>query len=190
MVYRDNSLIPTEAIRLCALGELALKPRHYADLAQSVRHFVQRIAGPSLELLGPSLELLRVEGLIAPVDGAGMADNALLRLTAEGRAALTKLLTAGIRAQANEFTKLVIALKLRFLELLEPAAQLSELDRLVEVHERERARLNDLRQSQAQEPSPLLAWLDLEIAQIEARLAWCQALVRRLETATAPSPAA
>src|SRR4051794_37480294 len=110
MVYRDNSLIPTEAIRLCALGELAHGPRRYADLAQSVRHFVQRITGPSLDLLGPSLELLRVEGLIEPVDGDGMVDNALLRLTEMGRSSLVKLLTAGIRTQANDFTKLVIAL--------------------------------------------------------------------------------
>jgi hypothetical protein len=190
LVYRDNSLIPTEAIRLCALGELALRPRRYADLAISVRHFVQRVAGPSLELLGPSLELLRVEGLIEPVDGEGMADNAVLRLTLSGRALMLKLLTASIRAQANEFTKLVIALKLRFLELLEPEAQLGELDRLAEVHERERARLVDLRQSQAGEPSHLLGWLDLEIGQVESRLAWCQAQVRRLAAALAASPAA
>jgi DNA-binding PadR family transcriptional regulator len=181
MVYRDNSLIPTEAIRLCALGELAHGPRHYAELAQSVRHFVQRITGPSLELLGPSLELLRIEGLIEPVDGQGIADNALLRLTDTGRETLVKLLTAGIRAQANDFAKLVIALKLRFLDLLEPEARLNEVERLSEVHERERARLIDLRRAQAGEPSPLVDWLDLEIAQVEARLAWFQDLARRLQ---------
>ncbi len=189
MVYRDNSLIPTEAIRLCALGELALRPRHYADLAASVRHFVQRIVGPSLELLGPSLELLRVEGLIEPVDGQGATDNAMLRLTASGRSTLTRLLTAGVRAQGNEFNKLVVALKLRFLLLLEPEEQLIEADRLVEVHERERARLLDLRQSQADEPSQLLDWLDLEIAQVDARLAWCQRLVQRLQQVALAAPA-
>jgi DNA-binding PadR family transcriptional regulator len=179
LVYRDNSLIPTEAIRLCALGELALAPRRYADLAQSVRHFVQRITGPSLDLLGPSLELLRIEGLIEPVDGQGMADNALLSLTQSGRATLLKLLTAGIRAQASDFTKLVIALKLRFLDLLEPAARAIELDRLVEAHERERARLVDLRQAETKEPSPLLDWLELEIRQVDERLAWCQQQLER-----------
>ncbi|MBI1778688.1 MAG: hypothetical protein HYR63_25380 [Proteobacteria bacterium] len=181
MVYRDNSLVPTEAIRLCALGELAQEPRHYADLAASVRHFVQRIVGPSLELLGPSLELLRVEGLIEPVDGTGIADNPLLRLTDAGRASLMKLLTAGIRAQANELSKLIVALKLRFLYLLEPAQQLVEADRLVEVHEREQARLIDLRMSQAAEPGALADWLDLEIRHADERLAWCRTLVRRLQ---------
>ena len=45
-MYRDNSLIPAEAVRLAALGELARAPRIYADLAVAVRHFVQRLVGP------------------------------------------------------------------------------------------------------------------------------------------------
>jgi hypothetical protein len=59
-MYKDNSLVPSEAVRLAALGLLARTPRAYADLAREIRHFAQRIVGPSLELLGPSLELLKV----------------------------------------------------------------------------------------------------------------------------------
>ena len=32
-MYKDNSLIPTEAVRLAALGTLHEGPRRYADLA-------------------------------------------------------------------------------------------------------------------------------------------------------------
>ena len=33
-MYRDNTLIPTEAIRLAALGTLAMRPMRYGDLAR------------------------------------------------------------------------------------------------------------------------------------------------------------
>ena len=36
-VYKDNSLIPTEAVRLAALGLLTEGPRSYAELADEVR---------------------------------------------------------------------------------------------------------------------------------------------------------
>ena len=83
-MYRDNSLIPSEAVRLCALGTLAERAHSYAELAAAVRHFTSRIVGPSLDLLSPSLELLRVEGLIEA--DAPEGDEAPIRLTAAGRA--------------------------------------------------------------------------------------------------------
>ena len=85
-MYRDNTLIPTEAIRLAALGTLEAGPRHYADLAREVRGFASRFTGPSLDILGSSLELLRCERLVEPVDRAGTEDNALLALTEAGGA--------------------------------------------------------------------------------------------------------
>ena len=71
-MYADNSLTPRETIRLCALGTLAQQPRGktmtYDDLVSSVRHFVSRITGPSLDLMGESIELLRYEGFIKILD--------------------------------------------------------------------------------------------------------------------------
>ena len=46
-MYRDNTLIPTEAVRLLALGILATGERSYSQLASEVRHFTGRIVGPS-----------------------------------------------------------------------------------------------------------------------------------------------
>jgi len=62
-MYRDNTLIPTEAIRLAALGRLMEGAVDYSELANEVRHFVSSIIGPSLDMLTPSLELMRLEGL-------------------------------------------------------------------------------------------------------------------------------
>src|SRR5687767_4992331 len=69
-MYRDNSLMPKEAVRLAALGTLAQAGSlRYADLAGAIRHFTSRIVGPSLDLMGTSLELLRYDGLIEALDG-------------------------------------------------------------------------------------------------------------------------
>jgi DNA-binding PadR family transcriptional regulator len=172
-MYRDNSLIPAEAVRLAALGELARSPMRYADLAIAVRHFVQRLTGPSLDLLGPSLELLRIEGLIRPLEGQGVDDDAPLQLTDNGRAALGRLLSAPLKVQGSEINRLVVALKLRFLDLLAPEDRADQLDLLSDALLSERARLADLlRTSDA--ASPLGAWLDLELRQIDEKIAWCE----------------
>jgi DNA-binding PadR family transcriptional regulator len=176
-MYKDNSLIPSESIRLAALGILAQTPRPYAQLASEVRHFSGRIVGPSLELMSPSLELLRVEGL---VEADGVGDNAVLRITDAGRAELRRLLTANLRGPIGEMNKLIIALKMRFLHLLDRADQQMQAEILIDVCEQELARLTDLRRHHADEPGHLIPWLDHDIAEVEGRLAWFRALYDRL----------
>jgi DNA-binding PadR family transcriptional regulator len=169
-MYRDHSLIPAEAVRLAALGELARAPRPYGDLAVAVRHFIQRLVGPSLDLLGPSLELLKIEGLI---QSAESGEDAPLELTPAGHAALARLLSAPLKVQGSELNRLVVALKLRFLDLLSAEARADQLDLLADALTGERARLSDLRRG-TDAASPLAAWLDLELAQIDAKIAWCE----------------
>lgn len=182
-MYRDNSLIPSDAVRLAALGGLWREPRRYAELATEVRNFTSRIVGPSLDLLAPSIELLRLEGLIEAVPGpggTGDAGEAPMTLTAAGRAELVRLLTANLRGPLGEVNKLIIALKLRFIEALAPAERALQADVLAESCEQELARLRDLRQRHAGEPGHLRDWLDHDIAQTEARLAWFHDLKARL----------
>lgn len=175
-MYPDNSLIPTEAIRLAALGSLAMAPKSYGALAIEIRHFTGRIVGPSLDLIGPPIELLKVEGLVEP---AGSGEDAIA-VTAAGLAELKRLLTANLRGPVGEFNKLVIALKMRFLQLLDREAQLAQAELLIEVCERELTRLTDLRGHHAAEGGQLLAWLDHDIGQVEARLAWFRDLQAKL----------
>jgi hypothetical protein len=63
-MYRDNTLIPSEAIRLLALCVLATRECPYAELAHEVRHFVGHVVGPSLDLVGAPIEVLKIEDLI------------------------------------------------------------------------------------------------------------------------------
>lgn len=181
-MYRDNSLMPKEAVRLAVVGTLLQhEEMRYADLAAAVRHFLDRIMGPSLDLMGTSLEMLRYEGLIEAVDGLGMEDNALLRVTQAGRVDFDALMRANVRAPSTDgFNKLVIALKMRFLHLLDAESQRDQVDLLILLHEQERARLADLRKRHADDAGLLNAWLDHDLMQVNERLAWFSGLLSRL----------
>jgi DNA-binding PadR family transcriptional regulator len=174
---RDQSLIPTEAIRLAALGILAEGPKRYGELAVAVRHFASRMLGPSLDILGTSIELLRYEGLIEAVDarmgpGQSLKADIEVRLTDKGRATLHELMTSRVRAPMTDLTKLVIALKLRFFHLLDPTERRAQLEMLIELTTAEIARLNDLRTDYTKDGNPLGDWLAQDIQQAEQRLAW------------------
>jgi DNA-binding PadR family transcriptional regulator len=175
-MYKDNSLVPSEAVRLAALGLLAKGPRAYADLAREIRHFAQRIVGPSLELLGPSLELLKVEGLIEAQNPKAPHDEQLMLLTESGRAELRRLMTTNLRGPMGEVNKLIIALKLHFFETLSPEERRVQAEGLEEACERELTRLLDLRSHHAENSGLLVDWLDHEIAEIESRRAWFKQL--------------
>ena len=169
-MFRDNSLIPTEAIRLAALGLLSEGARRYGELAAEIRHFTSRVAGPSLDLMGNSLELLIYEGLVEAVDGKGMADNALLRLTPPGATALETLLKARLRGPLGDVNRLTLLLKLRFLRHLSEAEQQAQLSLIAQSLQEELARIEDLRRHHADAPGPFLDWLDQDIAALTARL--------------------
>ena len=168
-MYRDNTLIPAEAVRLAALGGLMRGGKAYGELASEIRFFVARIVGPSLDLLGSSLEVLRHEGLIA-ADGDAGADDAVLTITADGRAAFDQLMVSNVRGLANDLSRLVIALKMRFLPLLGESDRQEQAEILAEACDTELARLKDLRGAYGD--GYIAEWLDREIAEISERRDW------------------
>lgn len=189
-MFRDNSLMPKEAIRLSALGLLSRGPMSYASVANEVRHFTTRFWGPTLDVMASSIELMRLEGLVESVTqdagggtggGAGAGGDSMLRLTDAGRAELNELLGASVRAEASDFSKLAIALKLRFMHLLEPAEQRDQAESLIEMRRIEAARLIDLRAAHADEGGHFLRWLDHEIDRTQDDLDWLEELRASLE---------
>ncbi len=182
-MYRDNTLMPKEAVRLAVLGLLASGgPRRYGDLANEVRHFTTRIIGPSLDLMGSSLEMLRYEGLIEAIDGAGMEDNAVLGITDAGRADFRRLMSANVRVPSlDQLNKLVLTLKVQYLHLLDADAQRDQLDALISLFETESLRLEDLAEAHADDAGYLAAWLDHDRRQIHETLAWFGGLLTRLD---------
>ncbi|HVJ54557.1 MAG TPA: hypothetical protein VM689_19000 [Aliidongia sp.] len=177
-MYRDNSLIPIEAIRIAALGALAERPLRYAELASDVRRFSSRIVGPSLDLMGSSIEVLRIEALIAPVAADAAEPDPRLELTEAGGKDLILLLKAGVRATNTDLNRLVVALKMRFLHLLAPEDRRDQVLLLTSLLQDEHKRYSDLRANDAAEP--LFAhWLDFEIEMLDNRLRWLDDFVRR-----------
>ena len=182
-MFADNTLTPREAVRLCALGLLASHgdtavPLHYGQLAGEVRHFISRIAGPQIDLMGASIELLRHEGLIAAVGGVGMEDDSPLTLTDQGRKELHHLLTARLRP-GSDLSRLIVALKMHFLHLLDGMEKLTQIDLMIDGVEGELTRLIDLRGSMGAD-STLGLWLDHEITSLESRLDWLNNFSRTL----------
>lgn len=173
-MYRDNTLIPSEAIRMLALGILSQGPKRYGALAGEVRHFAQRVVGPSLDILGTSIELLRYEELVTASDGDGANDDALLTVTDKGRAALAELLSSNVRAPIDDINKLVVACKMRFLNVLPVDEQRAQLDGLAVLCDTELGRLEDLLAHHRDEPGHLAAWLEHDIGQLKARIAWLE----------------
>jgi len=179
-VYADRTLIPTEVIRLCALGTLTLAPMTYGELAREVRAFTGRMSGPTLDTMGTSIELLRTEGLIAADEPAGTGADATLKLTPAGEAELRDLLTANLRNTLDDMSRIVFALKLRFLHLLEPAVAREQIDRLIAISEADKSRRADTKARYGEEPGYFGAWLDADIDRAEARVTWLQELKARL----------
>jgi DNA-binding PadR family transcriptional regulator len=184
-MYADHTLTPKEAIRLCALGSLALGASRYADLAISIRHFISRVIGPTPEIMGHSLELLKYEGLVETIEGSG--ESALLRITDDGLREMRTLLTANVRPSNTELNTLITALKFRFLHLLPPGDQRSQAELLLAAVERELARLHDLRAHPSGSAGFFPDWLDHHIAALEDRLAWIADFRARLDAAHNPT---
>jgi DNA-binding PadR family transcriptional regulator len=176
-MYRDRSLIPSEAVRLAALGSLALAPKRYADLASEVRQFTARITGPSLDLVGPPIALLKVEGLIEPVGEEASSETEVMRITKAGWAEFERLMGAALRPPVNDLSKLALALKLRFLHLLGPEQRRIQTEAMVEMAEQELIRLRDLERRENGQGGVFVRWLAHEIEQAEARLTWFRALL-------------
>ena len=174
-MYRDRTLVPTQAVRLDALGFLAEGPMRYSTLAGTVRQFISRTVGPSVELLGPSIELLRLEGLVDAADGAKTEDDPMLSPSKAGLLALSDLLQARVRGTDGDLNRLVVSLKLRFLDHLDPIERDGVIRGLVDAAERERERLVDLRDS-VTAGGGLPGWLDLDLAQLDQRIDWLRQL--------------
>ena len=179
-MYRDHTLIPSEAVRLLALGILATRPASYAELAASVRDFSGHVVGPSLDLIGSPIELLKVEGLVEASETGDDPDTARLQITDAGRAELVRLLSTNVRATVTDINKLILAVKLRFLHLLSLEQQHLQAVMLAEMCERELLRLTELRAKHHGEAGYFMSWLDHDIAEVRERHGWFKSLSEQL----------
>ncbi len=176
-MYRDNTLVPREAVRLLALGLLDTRVMTYAALAAEVRHFTTHVVGPSLDLVASPIELLKVEGLVAAAGNEGAGDEQeSLSITPAGRAELDHLLKSNVRPGISDINKLIITLKIRFLHLLEAEDRALQTEMIAEMFERQLVRLTELRAHYSEADGHLSGWLDHDIKQTRDSVTWLQNL--------------
>ncbi|PKR51735.1 hypothetical protein [Thalassospira marina] len=178
-MYTDRTLLPKECLRLCALGTLALsdKPISYADLANQVRHFTAHIMGPSLDMMGSSLQLLKLEGLVRETCSAGGKGEGELSLTDAGRSKFNELMQGTLRDTSGELSRLVMALKMRFLHLLDDETRRDQVEILQDVCELDLDRMLALRDQHEHDEGAFIGWIDMEIARLNQKRAWLATLV-------------
>jgi hypothetical protein len=85
-------------------------------------------------------------------------------------------LSANLRNTLDDISRIVFALKLRFLHLLEPAVAREQIDRMIEISEADKARRTDTKARYGNEPGHFGAWLDADIERAADRVAWLKAL--------------
>lgn len=171
-MQRDRTLMPAEALRLAALGTLAMRGRMtYAALATEVRLFTASYGGSPVDVMASSIELLRFEGLIAVAEASEDPGAVVVELTWEGRAELARLLNASVKS-TGAYARLLVALKVRFLHLLPADQKELQHELLAEALRTELARLLDLRQRMSDEHADFLAWLDRDIDRVQGELSW------------------
>ena len=172
-LYRDNSLIPRETIKMAALGALIERARSYDDIANEVRSFISRIVGPSLELMGTSIELLKLEGLIETVNDNDEDDASLLQLSPSGLQELKEYLRSNLKSGGSELNKLVIALKLRFIDILDDDEKRDQLLAIRDMYHNEKRRLEDLKNQTTWLTGFLLESIELDLFVVNKKIEWC-----------------
>ena len=158
---------------MAALGALIERERSYDDIANEVRSFISRIVGPSLELMGTSIELLKLEGLIETVNDNDKGDSSLLQLSPAGLQELKEYLRSNLKSGGSELNKLVIALKLRFIDILDDDERRDQLLAIRDMYHNEKRRLQDLKNQTTWLTGFLLESIELDLFVVNKKIEWC-----------------
>lgn len=166
-MYEDRTLQPAEAVKLLALGLLIAKDKSYGDLAREISYFCARVVGPSLDLLGSSLEILKLDGLVSITgDKQGDSDQRMMQITDLGKERFLALMASSMRAPLNDINRLVLLIKLRFMELLPREQQQDQMEICLELLIKQQAWTMELAKDHAN--SLLTGWLETEIANLQS----------------------
>ena len=163
---------------MAALGALVGRARSYDDIANEVRSFISRIVGPSLELMGTSIELLKLEGLIETVNDNDKGDSSLLQLSPAGLQELKEYLRSNLKSGGSELNKLVIALKLRFIDILDDDERRDQLLAIRDMYHNEKRRLEDLKNQTTWLTGFLLESIELDLFVVNKKIEWCDQRIR------------
>jgi hypothetical protein len=128
--------------------------------------------------MGTSIELLKLEGLIETVNDNDEDDASLLQLSPSGLQELREYLRSNLKSGGSELNKLVIALKLRFIDILDDDEKRDQLLAIRDMYYNEKRRLEDLKNQTTWLTGFLLESLELDLFVVNKRIEWCDQKIR------------
>ena len=123
-------------------------------------------------------ELLKLEGLIETVNDNDKGDASLLQLSPAGLQELKEYLRSNLKSGGSELNKLVIALKLRFIDILDDDEKRDQLLAIRDMYHNEKRRLEDLKNQTTWLTGFLLESIELDLFIVNKKIEWCDQRIR------------
>lgn len=184
MIDNVSSTDPKAATRLAILGVVCRAPTLGTMIVTLVKHIVGRAWHPTSDVIAQNLEELRNRALVRAGGDGRRWDTTSYEITDEGRALLDSLLRRPIEATASGIDPGAVALKVCFLDLLEPAAQREQIEGILALYDVEIGRFREAVMRCACDWAYVADWIELEIRRLTAEREWFEELTGRLREAS------
>ena len=125
---------------------------------------------------GASLNMA-LEGLVKEDSGNAAFSDGQLILTQQGHDKFVELMQGNLRDTSGELSRLIMALKMRYLHLLDDDIRREQLEILQDVCELDLERVLALREEHANEASNFTGWLEMEVKRLEQKNDWLKSLL-------------
>ena len=102
--------------------------------------------------------------------------DAQLSLTDAGHKKFIELMQGNVRDTSGELSRLIMALKMRFLHLLDHDIRTEQIEILQDVCELDLERVLALRDEHANEAENFTSWLEMEVKRLEQKRDWLKSL--------------
>ncbi len=168
---------PKGATQLAILGVLARAPALGTEIVSLVKHIVGRSWQPTSDVIAVTLSELRRRGLVEP-DGEGERswDTTRYAVTDQGRQILDSLLRQPVGLTAAGLDTAGIALKVCFMDLLEPPAQAEQIDAIVAAYEAAIGHFRYAVERCACDWTYVSAWIAMDADRLERERDWFRSL--------------
>lgn len=179
------STTPKEATQLAILGIVARAPALGTEIVSLVKHIVGRAWQPTSDVIAVNLEELQARRMVTRADVGRDWDTTRYAITEDGRRVLNDLLQAPLPRSPVGPDSSAIALKVCFLDLLEPDEAAAQVSDLLDLYDREIRHSRDALARCACDWPHVPGWMELEVTRLVAERDWFRDLQRRLRPAEA-----
>lgn len=185
MTATGTSTTPKDATQLAILGVVCRAPALGTEIVSLVKHIVGRAWQPTSDVIAVTLEGLLGHGLVRRADAGRDWDTTRYTITDEGRQVLHDLLRAPLPGSTAGLDGSAVALKVCFLDLLEPDEQSAQITEMLGRYDVEIAHFREALARCACEWTYVPGWMELEVARLTAERDWFRGLRGRLTAAAA-----